>query len=152
MFLSLRNMGMLAICLIPLVCASCLSMGLSKTAQLEQGSSGSAASDVQADKSLTDTWELECQVNDKGEEEPPKDATRTLIEFTKGGKVIFNRMDSENSNPVKSRTGKYSIDKAEIHITDDAGNTVKWPYQVTGDTLTLVMPEVKKKFRWRRLR
>jgi hypothetical protein len=151
MLLSLRSIGLLAFLLIPLVCASCVSMGLSKTAQLEP-SSGPAASEVQTDKSLVDTWELECQVNDKGEEEPPKESTKTRIEFTRGGKVIFNRMDNENSDLVKSRTGKYNVDKTEIHITDDAGNTVKWPYQVTGDTLTLVMPEVKKKFRWRRLR
>jgi len=147
MLLSLRSIGLLAVLLIPPVCASCVSMGLSKTAQLEQGSAGS---DVQADKSLVDKWELECRVNDKGEEVPP--TTRTLIEFTNGGKVIFNRMDNENSDPVKTRSGTYSIDKAEIQITDYQGNTVKWPYQVTGDTLTLVMPEAKKKFRWRRLK
>ena len=53
-------------------------------------------------------------------------------------------MDKENSDKMKSRTGKYALDKNEISITDDMGNTVKWPYQVTADTLVIVMPEVKK--------
>ena len=61
-------------------------------------------------------------------------------------------MDKENSDKMKSRTGKYALDKNEISITDDMGNTVKWPYQVTADTLVIVMPEVKKKFYWRRFR
>jgi hypothetical protein len=53
---------------------------------------------------------------------------------------------------LMSRTGKYALDKEEISITDDVGNTVKWPYQVNADTLVIVMPEVKKKFYWRRFK
>jgi hypothetical protein len=109
-------------------------------------------SQAASDKNLLDTWELLYQVNEKGDEERPRDATRTLIEFTDKGQVIFNRMDKENSDKMKSRTGKYALDKSEINITDDVGNTVKWPYQITGDTLMIVMPEVKKKFYWRRFR
>ena len=103
------------------------------------------------DKSLADTWELLYQVNDKGDKEQPKESTRTLIEFTDKGQVIFNRTDKESPD-TKSRSGKYSLDKTEISITDDLGNTVKWPYQITGDTLVLFMPEVNKKFFWRRFR
>lgn len=133
-------------------CASCVGTGLSKSAKLEPGVTGPGPATAPEDKGLVDTWELLYQVNEKGDEERPKEATRTLIEFTKNGRVIFNRMDNENSDRVKSRTGKYSLDKAEISITDDDGNTVKWPYQITGDTLVLVMPEAKKKFHWRRFR
>jgi hypothetical protein len=133
-------------------CASCVGTGLSKSAKLEPGAPGSGESVGTGDKSLVDTWELLYQVNDKGDEERPKEATRTLIEFTGNGRVIFNRIDNENSDRVKSRTGKYALDKSEISITDDDGNTVKWPYQIIGDTLVLVMPEAKKKFHWRRFR
>jgi hypothetical protein len=119
---------------------------------VEPGPSSGGQALANLDKSLADTWELLYQVNDKGEKEPPRDATRTLIEFTDKGQVIFNRIDKENSDAMKSRSGKYSLDKTEISITDDVGNTVKWPYQVTGDTLVLFMPEVNKKFFWRRFR
>jgi hypothetical protein len=131
-------------------CASCVGTGLSKSAKLEPGVAG--PSEGPGDKGLVDTWELLFQVNEKGDEERPNEATRTLIEFTKNGRVIFNRIDNENSDRMKSRTGKYSLDKSEISITDDDGNTVKWPYQIIGDTLILVMPEAKKKFHWRRFR
>jgi hypothetical protein len=138
--------------IIMLACVSCVGTGVSKSARVDPGVTGSTALDAAGDKGIADTWELLYQVNEKGDEERPKEATRTLIEFTKTGQVIFNRIDNENSDRVKSRTGKYSIDRAEINITDDADNTVKWPYQVTGDSLVISMPEVKKKFHWRRFR
>ena len=78
--------------------------------------------------------------------------SRTLIEFTDNGRVVFNRMDKETTDSSKSRSGQFSLVKDEISITDDAGNTVQWPYQITGDTLVLVMPEVKKKFYWQRVK
>jgi hypothetical protein len=146
-----RALTLLFAVLVVFSCASCVGTGLlSKSAKLEPGVTGSGAAVAPGDKGLVDTWELLYQVNENGDEERPKDATRTLIEFTKNGRVIFNRIDNENSDRVKSRTGKYSLDKAEISITDDDGNTVKWPYQILGDTLVLVMPEAKKKFHWRR--
>jgi len=129
-----------------------------KTAKLEGGTSAPAVSPKSAsvgnlsDKKVVDTWELLYQKNEKGEEERPREATRTLIEFTDRGQVIFNRVDKENSDKMKSRSGKFIVEGEEISITDDAGNTVKWPYQVSGDTLVLVMPEVKKSFYWRRYR
>lgn len=141
------------ICLGPLLCASCITMTLPKNAQVEPNpKTASGATEVNLDKNLTDTWELLYQVNDKGDQEPPRKETRTLIEFTDKGQVIFNRMDKENSDAMKSHSGKYVLDKNEISITDHVGNTVKWPYQVTGDTLVLFMPEVNKKFYWRRFR
>jgi len=133
-------------------------MGAPKTAKVEPNtqapevSQRSAPSGAPSDKKLVDTWELQYEVNDKGDERRPREATRTLIEFTDGGQVIFNRVDKEESDRMKSRSGKYAVEKDEISITDDAGNNVKWPYQVVGDTLVLVMPEVKKKFYWRRYR
>jgi hypothetical protein len=59
-------------------------------------------------------------------------------------------MDSENNSHKKEKTGKFALDKGEITITDDAGNTVRWPYSIDGDKLVIVMPEMKKKFIWRR--
>ncbi len=148
-----RALLLLLVLIIIFSCASCVGTGVSKSARIDPGvTSGSAAFDSAGDKGIADTWELLYQVNEKGDEERPNEATRTLIEFTKNGQVIFNRMDNENSDRVKSRTGKYSIDKAEISITDDAGYSVKWPYQINGDTLVISMPELKKKFHWRRFR
>lgn len=148
---SKRTIGAAA-CLVALLGASCITTTLPKSARVEPSPSASEPSSASTDKNLLDTWELLYQVNEKGDEERPRDATRTLIEFTDKGQVIFNRMDKENSDKMKSRTGKYALDKSEISITDDVGNTVKWPYQVNGDTLVIVMPEVKKKFYWRRFR
>lgn len=147
-----KRMNGATICLVALLCASCITTTLPKSARVEPSPSSGESSQASSDKNLLDTWELLYQVNEKGDEERPRDATRTLIEFTDKGQVIFNRMDKENSDKMKSRTGKYALDKSEINITDDVGNTVKWPYQITGDTLMIVMPEVKKKFYWRRFR
>jgi len=112
----------------------------------------SGTAEAAVDQKLVDTWELLYQVNDKGEQEHPREATRTLIEFNTKGQVIFNRVDQTQSDAMKSRTGKFALDKDLIRITDDVGNTVKWPYQVNGDTLMIAMPEVNKKFFWRRFR
>jgi hypothetical protein len=142
-------------CAIVLLCASCITMSLPKSARLEPGSSATQASPSSGttrDKGIVDKWELLYQVNDKGGEERPRESTRTLIEFTENGKVVFDRIDKESTDARKSRSGQYAMANDEISITDDAGNTVQWPYQVNGDTLVLVMPEVKKKFYWRRVK
>jgi hypothetical protein len=99
-----------------------------------------------------DTWELLYLVDDKGEETRPREHTRTLIEFTDKGQVIFNRLARDNADETKSRTGKYTIERDQILITDDVGNSSKWPYQLAGDTLVIAMPESNKKFFWRRFR
>jgi len=104
------------------------------------------------DRGLVDTWELLYQVDDQREQKRPPDSTRTLIEFTDKGQVIFNRLDKDTSNQLKNRTGKYTLDSDMINIVDDVGNATKWPYQLTGDTLMIVMPELEKKFYWRRFR
>jgi len=141
-----------AICLVAFLCASCITTTLPKSARVEPSpSSGEPSPAASSDKNLLDTWELLYQVSDKGEERP-REGTRTLIEFTDKGQVIFNRMDKDNSDKMKSQRGKYALDNNEITITDDAGNTVKWPYQATGDTLVITMPEKKTKFFWRRFR
>lgn len=129
-------------------------MTMPKTARMEPGASSSGTAEAAVDKNLVATWELLYQANDKGEEKRPLEGTRTLIEFTDKGQVIFNRIDKENSGAMKSRTGKYVLDKGEITITDDKGNAVKWPYEVTGDTLMIRMPEVPEKpnMYWRRFR
>ncbi len=137
--------------LIPFFLGSCLTMTLPKSAKVDTtppsiGSSSSGASNGR----LVAAWELMYQVNDKGDEERPRETTRATIEFTDEGHVLFKRMDRENESHKKSKSGKYTLEKDEIRITDDAGNTVRWPYSVTGDTLVIVMPEVKKKFYWRK--
>ena len=144
------------VCVVPFLCASCLSMSLPKSAKV-QSPAGAAQTPTRlepkaaVDKGLVDTWELLYQMND-GVEERPRESTKTLIEFTDRGQVIFNSMDKGQSEAVKSRSGKYSVKEDRINITDDAGNTVSWPYQLTGDTLILVMPEKNRKFYWRRFR
>ncbi len=152
MLADLRLIVGVLICLTALLLSSCLTMTLPKSARVDPGASSSGSAQGTIDNNLIDTWELLYQVNDKGDQEKPREGTRTLIEFTKNGQVIFNRVDKENSDAVKSRTGKYVLEKQVISITDDAGNTVKWPYQVTGDTLSITMPEVQKKFVWRRFK
>ena len=135
-----------------LTCVSCLTASVPKSAKMDSPPSSSASNSSSMDKGLTDKWELMFQVNDKGEEQKPREATRTILEFTGSGEVVFNRMDKESSDMSKSRSGKYTIDRDQIVITDDAGNTVKWPYQVSGDNLMISMPEVSKKFHWKRFR
>jgi hypothetical protein len=145
------------VCFVPFLYVSCLSMSLPKSAKV-QSSAGSTQVPTRlepkasVDKGLLDTWELLYQVNDKGDQERPRESTRTLIEFTDRGQVIFNSMDKERSDRVKSRSGKYSVQENRINITDDVGNTVSWPYQLAGDTLILMMPEKNRKFYWRRFR
>jgi len=145
------------VCVAPFLCASCLSMSLPKSAKVQSPTDASETASNHGpgptvDKGLVDTWELLYQKNDEGMEQRPRESTRTLIEFTERGHVIFNSMDRDNSDKVKSRSGKYSVNGERINITDDVGNTVSWPYQLAGDTLVLVMPEEKKKFYWRRFR
>jgi hypothetical protein len=140
---------------VALMCASCVGLTSSKEPRVDppskdQGKAASAPKNL--DQALLDSWELLYQVNDQGQQEHPRDSTRTLIEFTDKGRVIFNRVDNQQSSNMKSRTGKYTIEKDEVHIIDDSGNTVKWPYKVTGDTLVLTMPELNKKFYWRRFK
>lgn len=138
------------------LCTSCLTMTLPKSARLEgSGSSPGAPAETakqEKEKTLLAKWELLHQVNDKGVQEKPRESTQTLIEFLENGKVVFDRTDKENTESRKSRSGKFTLVNDEISITDDAGNTVQWPYQISGDTLVLVMPEVQKKFYWRKVR
>ncbi len=142
----------ICVLLCALTCVSCLTASVPKSAKMDSPSSSNASNSSSVDKGLTDKWELMFQVNDKGEEQKPREATRTILEFTGSGEVVFNRMDKDSADMSKSRSGKYTVDRDQIVITDDAGNTVKWPYQVTGDNLMISMPEVSKKFHWRRFR
>jgi YD repeat-containing protein len=149
MGLFLRHVMAVVACLVALSCASCLTMTMPKTARVEPGSSPAGGA---SDKRIVDTWELLYQIDDKGDKQLPTDGTRTLIEFTPKGRVIFNRIDKDNSDRVKNRTGKYSQENNEIVITDDSGNNVRWTYNVQDDTLVITAPELKKTFHWRRFR
>ncbi len=145
---SRRVMAVVA-CLAALSCASCLTMTMPRTARVEPGATATGGS---SDKRIVDTWELLYQTDDKGDKQLPTEGTRTLIEFTDKGRVIFNRIDKDNSDRVKNRTGKYSQENNEIVITDDSGNNVRWTYNVKDDTLVITAPELKKTFHWRRFR
>lgn len=147
-----KRLARALLCLIPVFCASCLSMTVPKSVGVEPTAAAAGKLVPPSDKRVVDTWELLYRVNDKGEEERPRDATRTLIDFTDKGKVIFNRMDKENSGRVASHSGRFTTENGEIRIIDDSGNGARWPYQITGDTLEVYIPEDKKKFFWRRFR
>ena len=137
------------------ICVSCLTASLPKSARLE-GNAPTESEQVAAGirssvRAILGKWELLYQINDKGDRQNPKDLTKTQIEFTDDGKINFIRLDNEHSDSVKSRQGKYSVDKDQINITDDAGNTVKWPFEAASDSLVISMPDQNKKFHWRRL-
>jgi hypothetical protein len=154
MTFSSRIIGFSVLLCITAFCASCLTASLPKSARLDDAQSSpdmSASLQGAGDKSVVGKWELLYQLNDKGERQNPRDQTKTQIEFTDNGQVVFNRFDNEHSDNVKSRTGKFTLDKNLISITDDAGNTVKWPFQIASDSLIISMPEVNKKFHWRRI-
>ena len=70
--------------------------------EAQSGSELSETSVGNSDKSVVGKWELLYQINDKGERRNPKDQTKTQIEFTNNGQVMFNRFDNENSDSVKS--------------------------------------------------
>jgi Lipocalin-like domain len=140
------------IALVPLLCASCLSMTMSKGVNVDPGAPSSGTVETALDKNLVDTWELLYELNDKGEQKRVPEATRTLMEFTGKGQVIFNKIDKEHPDKLRTQTGKYSLHNQKIKLTDDAGHTVKWPYTVNGDTLVIAMPEKNMKFFWRRFR
>ncbi|MDA8407987.1 MAG: lipocalin family protein [Deltaproteobacteria bacterium] len=156
MTLSSKMFGFAILLCLAAVCSSCLTASMPKSARMDdEAQSGpeiSGPSAGNSDNSVVGKWELLYQINDKGERQNPKDQTKTQIEFTNNRQVIFNRFDNENSDSMKSRTGKYSVEKNQISITDDAGNTVKWPFQISGDSLIISMPEVNKKFHWSRVR
>jgi hypothetical protein len=147
-----KRLARALLCLIPVFCASCFGMTLPKGGSVEPASAAANRPVPPSDKRIVDTWELLYRVNDKGEEERPRDSTRTLIDFTDKGKIIFNRMDKERSDRVATHTGIFTTENAEVRIVDESGNGARWPYQITGDTLELYVPEEKKKFFWRRFR
>jgi hypothetical protein len=118
-----------------LLCSSCL---------------GLTATKEQAAGPITDTWELMYQIDEQGAQEKPPQSIRTLIEFTKNGQAVFKRIDKETSNVVKTQSGTYKVDGDRVIITDSEGPTVNWPYRITDDILVLTMPELRKKFYWRR--
>ena len=152
MFFAPKRVGGVLVCFLSLLCASCLSMTAPKSPRVEAGSPRSASAALPADTLLVDTWELLSKVGANGAEELPTEGTRTLIEFTDKGQVIFNRIDKDSSGLTRSRKGSYTVDKNEITITDDVGNTAKWTYNIADDKLVIDAPEAKEKFQLRRFR
>lgn len=146
------------ICTFCCFCASCMTMTLPQSTKIKNQSGespkGGASRNeyIVKDDRLCDTWELMYLVNDKGEEKNPDEGTRTLMEFTQKGEVIVNKVDRGATDRVKTRNAEYLAENNLISITDQEGNKVTWPYMIDGDTLIIEMPEVKKKFYWRRFR
>ncbi|MCA1960945.1 MAG: lipocalin family protein [Desulfomonile sp.] len=128
----------LSVVVCALLCASCLSLTL-QTAKT-------------TDSRLFGTWELTHQVDEKNEEKTPDPGTRTLLEFKEPDRIVFSRIQrrENDSDIVKKREGNFFLQQNEVHITDDGGNSVGWPYQIAGDTLITTMPSEKRKFYWRR--
>lgn len=58
-------------CLASLLCASCLTMTVPKTAKVEPNPSPDQVTEASLDKSLADTWELLYLVNEKGAQNSP---------------------------------------------------------------------------------
>jgi len=112
----------------------------------------SATSEGIIDLNLLHTWGLLYKIDENGHEERPIEGTRTLIEFTDKGQLIFSKVDNGSSHQMKNRAGKYALNGNEISITDESGNTMQWVYQVSGDTLVIDMPDAKNKFYWGRFR
>ena len=141
------------LCALSCLCVSCLTMTLPQSTKVEAPSTEAPPKEyVVKDDRLCDTWELMYLVDDKGEEKNPDEGTRTLMEFTQKGEVIVNKVDRNASNRVRTRNGHYLAENSQLTITDSDGRKVTWPYMVDGDTLIVDMPEVKKKFYWRRFR
>ncbi len=140
-------------CTLCCFCASCMTMTLPQSTKVKTQSEEVPRKEyIVKDDRLCDTWELMYLVNDKGEEKNPDEGTRTLMEFTQKGEVIVNKVDRGATDRVKTRNAEYVAENNLINITDHEGNKVKWPYMIDGDTLIIEMPEVKKKFYWRRFR
>lgn len=128
-------------------------MTLPKSARVEPDAVGSRSDKASTtDGRLAGSWELMYQVNDKNEEKPPRPGTRTLIEFREPGRIVWSRSEQrENqSDTVNRREGNFTVRQNEIHLTDDAGNSDQWPYQITGDTLITAIPRERLKFYWKR--
>lgn len=105
------------------------------------------------DPNLMATWGLLSQTDEHGKnEQKPIENIRSLIEFTNKGVVVFRRIEKIASDQTQVRTGKYRIERNEVVITDEVGNTVRWPYKIADDKLTIVMSEFKKKYYWQRVR
>lgn len=144
---SLFKSALILLCLSTLACGSCVLTGLYKDVWKNPGP-------PTIDESLVGVWELMYQVDPQGQRNPPRPGTKTLIEFTKDGRVIFNRADTENSDLAKSKTGNFRVEDRVLIITDHKDNRVSWPYEIFGDRLVFTMPEdqnnKKSEYHWRR--
>ncbi len=177
MLSDLRRGAKLLVFLAPVVCASCLSMTMPKKEPWTASDTSSQETEAVAvsDNRIVDTWELLYQVDESGEQQLPREGTRTLVEFTPNGRLIYNRVDrtrpvqvsaesesggyswpwqgsKEESPPrLKTQTGTYRVQEGELNVTDGTNNT-RWPYRIVGDTLVIVIPKKKKQLHFRRFR
>jgi hypothetical protein len=97
------------------------------------------------DERLVAVWELKRHLDESGKEKAPDAHAKVMIEFTGDGKVIFRKEDKAGG-ASRTRTGTYAPAGAALIITDDEGRTVRWEYEITENTLTIVWPQMKNKF------
>jgi hypothetical protein len=143
-----RCMAIMFVFCTALVCSSCFSTVASKNPREEPRPRPRPVAPT--DKTLVGTWELIYRVDNRGEQKLPE--MKTKLELTDKGTAIFNRTDPSKQGAVETTTGVYTLQQNEITITDDDGiKTNTWPYTLAEDILVITMPEVDKKFYWRRL-
>ena len=141
-----RCRPVLTVCCMALLCSSCFSTVATQTPREEPPAPRPV---VPTDKSLVGIWELIYQVDNKGDQDLPRQKTK--LELTDKGYVIFNRTNPQSQDEVKNKTGTYVLRNNEITITDEEGHRANWPYTLTDDILVITMPDVGKKFYWRRI-
>lgn len=131
-----------AVCLLSniLICSSCVSLVVPK-----------GEGDTQYNKNLIDTWELMYQVDKNGDVSNPRKNIRVLMEFTDKGNFFLNWFDSDTSETLKSRSGRYTTEGNRVTIEDKDGNTDTWPYAFEDGKLVLALPAENKRFVWQRI-
>ncbi len=118
------------------------------------GFAGSAQGETSAgdlESRLVGAWELIYWTNDKGEQQLPTNNSRTFLEFTDKGEVVFTGIGPRDPGTAGLKSGTYRLDNDEISVTDGTGQTAKWSYTVADDVLRVGLPEKQGGLYWRRL-
>jgi hypothetical protein len=124
------------LCAVPFLCVSCLGLGIPKTSGLE---SPASLPEGEIDERLIGTWEVQYRQTDNGSKEYVR--SRTLIEFTDKGELIFNRVDREKEDQLKTEAGRYTVVGDSIIVLDTQGHRGRWQYKVSEDNLVIMMSD-----------
>ncbi len=136
MTLGSRRAMVVLLCAVPFLCASCLALGIPKTPGLE---SPASLPEGEIDERLIGTWEVQYRQSENGSKEYVW--SRTLIEFTDKGELIFNRVDREKEDKLKTETGRYTVVGDSIIVLDTEGHRGRWQYEVSEDNLVIMMSD-----------